>query len=249
MSSHDLVRVFKGVGLVVDHLVVMNKSGLREKISRAQFHVSELMKVGFEIRSDMSSSAESENTQTNHVSPPATNKSTHSTTPSSYNSVPPISVLATPLVPPIVPVVKDAASSTSASAMPFTTPVASITPAATLIHVAPIIPAAAVLPIMPIVTENVISIPISIQDLKSSRGHHDEIPSTKNEDPTDLIGFDPVIKERNTVKSKQGGIRNGDTVVNGVRTSSMRERAVPATQLVRSFCLEKMTSVALNNLT
>jgi hypothetical protein len=236
MSSHDLVRVFKGVGLVVDHLVVMNKSGLREKISRAQFHVSELMKVGFEIRSDMSSSTESESNQSSHVGSPASNKSAHNTSPSTYNSVQPISATDTSLASIVIPIAKEAASSTSASSMPFTTPVAPIIPASTMIPLAPVMPTAVALPVVPIVTESVVSIPISIQDLKSFSGHHDEIPSKKNEDPTDLIGFDPVIKESNSNKTNQGGTRSSDTVVNGVRTSSMRERAVPATQLVRSFC-------------
>lgn len=225
MSSHDLVRVFKGVGLVVDHLVVMNKSGLREKMSRAQFHISELMKVGHEIRSDMSSSAESESNQSNHVGTPASNKSAQNTTPSSYNSVPPISVIATPFAPIVVPVVKEASSHPNASTVAFTTPVA------------PIIPVAAVVPIIPIVTESVVSIPISIQDLRSFSGQHDETPSRKNEDPKDLIGFDPVVKQNNPNKVNQSSGRNSDTVVNGVRTSSMRERAVPATQLVRYFRL------------
>jgi hypothetical protein len=239
MSSHDLVRVFKGVGLVVDHLVVMNKSGLREKISRAQFHVSELMKVGFEIRSDMSSSAESDSNQPSHVSSPASNKSAHNTSPSTYNGGQPISATVTPLVSVVVPIAKEAASSISASVMPFTTPVAPIIPAATMIPMAPMIPTAVALPVVPIVIESVVSIPISIQDLKSFSGHQDEIPSKKNEDPTDLIGFDPVIKESNPNIKKQNDEKNSDPVVNGVRTSSMRERAVPATQLVRSFCLRK----------
>lgn len=232
MSSHDIVRVFKGVGLVVDHLVVMNKSGLRDKITRAQFHVNELMKVAYEIRSDMSSS-ESENSQSNYTSSPTGSKSSHDGSTSSYSSASPISVIPNPLAPTFVREGKEITPATSASAMPFLSPVAPTIHA--VVQITPIVASAVVMPSIPIVAERLVSIPISIQDLNTVSRHH-EIPLKKNEDPTDLIGFDPVIKGTNPSQTKHNGSRDSNSVVNGVRTSSMRERAVPATQLVRPSC-------------
>ena len=209
MSSHDLVRVFKGVGLVVDHMVLINKTGLREKISRAQFHVSELMKVGFEIKSEMSSETESEKAQ-----------SGYSTVQNSYNNVrstPDSSV--TPTAPSfVVPLTKETAS------IPVFDSVTTTSTAET----------------KPIINQMPTTIlPISQPSISVQRPdeNHNTLSSVSKTTPIsikpkDLIGFDQVVKEKLVGESKQNNVRNGDTVINGVRTSSMRERAVPATQLV-----------------
>ena len=91
----------------------------------------------------------------------------------------------------------------------------------------PIIPAyVAAAPFVP--PEPEISIPISLKDFTAMSSQ--PAAQLRNEKPEDLIGFEPPV--RNTSTGVKAGKRDGDTVINGVKTSSMRERAVPATQLV-----------------
>ena len=219
MSSHDLVRVFKGVGLVVDHLVVMNKYGLREKLTRAQFHVSELMKVGYEIGGDMSATEAKSHTDDSHRSSNNVDPRHDHYSPSSATH-PTTSTSAAPYVPPFVTTHKETSSTnTVINTAPFT-------------KVAPLSdPVASVPHVDTAATESLISIPISIDDFKTinAQSVNNVAPQKGSED---LIGFDPRIKESAPLPGKQTGARDANTVVNGVRTSSMRERAVPATQLV-----------------
>jgi aarF domain-containing kinase len=203
MSSHDLVRVFRGVGLVVDQLVAHNKSGLREKVSRAQFHASELMKVAFEIRSDMANNDNNKSSENDH----SYSSSAHSAAETSHNSysAPSAPVPPTPFV------------STPIPSTPFVSPI--VAPLPTTVSTPASTDSAALHQ-----TSNV-SIPISIQDfVKPVEVKHTE----KKEKTEDLIGFDPAVKNAEKKAAAAG-------VVNGVRTSSMRERAVPATQLARMW--------------
>jgi hypothetical protein len=219
MSSHDLVRVFKGVGLVVDHLVVMNKYGLREKITRAQFHVSELMKVGYEIGGDMSATEAKSHTDDSQRSANNVDPRHDHYSPSSAPH-PTTSTSASPFVPPFVTTQKETSSTNTVI---NTAPSTKVTPLTDPIASVPQIDTAA--------TESLISIPISIDDFKTinTQSLNKAAPQKGSED---LIGFDPRIKETASLSGKQTGVRDANTVVNGVRTSSMRERAVPATQLV-----------------
>jgi hypothetical protein len=57
MSGTDLIRVARGLGLVLDRMVSLNKPGVVEKLGRAQFHLTELMKVVIDIRADMTTNA------------------------------------------------------------------------------------------------------------------------------------------------------------------------------------------------
>lgn len=219
MSSHDLVRVFKGVGLVVDHLVVMNKYGLREKLTRAQFHVSELMKVGYEIGGDMSATEAKSHTDDSHRSANNVDPRHDHYNPSSATH-PTTSTPAAPYVPPFVTTQKETSSTnTVINTAPFTKVAPLSDPVANVPHV----DTAA--------TEPLISIPIPIDDFKTINAQSvNKVAPQKGSE--DLIGFDPRIKESAPPPGKQTGVRDANTVVNGVRTSSMRERAVPATQLV-----------------
>lgn len=215
MSSHDLVRVFKGVGLVVDHMVLINKAGLREKISRAQFHVTELMKVGSEIRSEMSSETESDKPQPGH-----------STVQNSYNNVRSSSAFmgsssATGTAPPfVVPPTKEAAD------IPVVDTATATLTAETKSN-------SYQMPTMILPTSQPsLSVQVSNENITGLNSVSKTAPISISIKPTDLIGFDQVMTEKMVGESKQKNVRNGDTVINGVRTSSMRERAVPATQLV-----------------
>lgn len=180
MSSHDIVRVFKGVGLVVDQLVVLNKSGLREKVSRAQFHASELMKVAFEIRSDMANNDNNKPSENDHNSN-TTSHTSHSA-PTSHNShsspsspVPPTPFVSTPI--PSTPFVS-----------PITSPLPPL-PSTVSVPTAPTVTVPAV-SMASHGTSN-ISIPISIQDFaKPVDIKHSEM----KEKTEDLIGFDPAVK-------------------------------------------------------
>mmetsp|Transcript_242 Transcript_242/g.294 ORF Transcript_242/g.294 Transcript_242/m.294 type:complete len:641 (-) Transcript_242:146-2068(-) len=201
MSSHDLVRVFRGVGLVVDQLVAHNKSGLREKVSRAQFHASELMKVAFEIRTDM---ANNDNKSSEHDH--SYSSSTHPTVENShdFHSPPSSPVPPTPFITTPIP------------STPFVSPITA--PLPMTVSTPPSIDSP------PLHEASNVSIPISIQDyVKPAEVKH--VENTKTED---LIGFDPAIKNAEKKTTPAG-------VVNGVRTSSMRERAVPATPLGRMW--------------
>lgn len=238
MSSHDLVRVFKGVGLVVDHLVVMNKYGLREKITRAQFHVSELMKVGYEIGGDMSSTEVKSHTDESHRTGHHGDQK-HDHYASSSVVHPTTSASATPYVPPFVTTPKEASSANIAAAVPFmppfvTTPKDSSSANLAANSVAYLKPAPLADPVAvaPLTAESFIAVPISIDDFKSINSQSVDKAATQSSSE-DLIGFDPRIKKATPSKVNETGVRDGNTVVNGVRTSSMRERAVPATQLVR----------------
>ena len=238
MSTHDLVRVFKGVGLVVDHLVVMNKTGMRDKIARAQFHASELMKVAFEIRNDMSNGSESSSQQSHQYSPPNVDDLHASERPPSSHAAPspavhvpvaPFTVPAAAAVHHVVPPFN--ASPAHHVAPPFTAPIVVPTIVQTAAHASPVaqpvvpahVAAAAFVPMEP-----EISIPISLKDFTAMSGQ--PAAPLKNEKPEDLIGFEPPVKTASA--GVKGGARDGNTVINGVKTSSMRERAVPATQLV-----------------
>ena len=241
MISHDLVRVFKGVGLVVDHLVLINKSGLKDKISRAQFHAGELMKVAMEIRGDISNgndykgqdsggnhqshnynvdetfSAAVSPTTTSHPLPTATNAAT-STAPVVATMMPPaMPVIVTPIMPSAITQIHQPME------MPTTSNPSSISVMTGSIAASTI-------------GDEHISIPISIRDF-SAMNHAQTDASRvdhKSEKPEDLIGFEPIARATSPGDhTKQGGVRDGNTVINGVKTSSMRERAVPATQLVR----------------
>jgi hypothetical protein len=193
MTSHDLVRVFKGVGLVVDQLVVLNKSGLREKVARAQFHASELMKVAFEIRNDMSKGsdarADEHGSQQSYADHTSSSPAPHPHVPSAPTSHPPPTHNPAPTPTPAFP-----SASLDASYQ--------------------------TLPIIPI--------PIAIHEFQAStikpaeEVQHIKIPKKAE----DLIGFEQKEKK---LASESGKV---DPAVNGVKTSSMRERAVPATQLV-----------------
>lgn len=221
MSSHDLIRVFKGVGLVVDHLVVMNKYGLREKITRAQFHVSELMKVGYEIGGDMSATEAKSHTDDGQRSANNVDPRHDHYTPSSATH-PTTSTSAAPHVPPFVTTQKETSSANIViNTAPFTKVAPHTDPVASVSHIGTA------------ATESLISIPISIDDFETinAQSVNKAAPQKGSED---LIGFDPRIKESAPLPGKQTGVRDANTVVNGVRTSSMRERAVPATQLVSS---------------
>ena len=209
MSSHDLVRVFKGVGLVVDHMVLINKTGLREKISRAQFHVSELMKVGFEMRNDMSSETESDKQQSGYSTVQNSHNNVRSTPDSSVSPTAPPFVVPTTKEAAYIPVVDSVTATSTAETRPIINQMPST--------------------ILPI-SQPSISVQVSGENLNASDSVGKTIPISIS--PKDLIGFDQVVKEKLVGESKQNNVRNGDTVINGVRTSSMRERAVPATQLV-----------------
>lgn len=250
MSSHDLVRVFKGVGLVVDHLIIMNKSGLKEKISRAQFHASELMKIAFEIRGDVSNGSdnkanESGNSQnsnynvhddfSDHVS---------STMTSSTSPAPTYVAPSAPAAPPVTPYTAPVIHPVHQSPLPLNTTFATSAamPAVRVQGTVATSPANAA----SMTTDDHISIPISIKDFSATNSQHTEVPKLvcNADKPEDLIGFEPVAKATSQGShSKQGGARDGNTVINGVKTSSMRERAVPATQLVSSQLMHDLRNM------
>lgn len=52
----DMLRVFRGVRLVVESLIKQQSKPLQEKISRAQYHATELLKIAHVIHVDMSQS-------------------------------------------------------------------------------------------------------------------------------------------------------------------------------------------------
>lgn len=237
MSSHDLVRVFKGVGLVVDHLVVMNKYGLREKITRAQFHVTELMKVGYEIGGDMSSTEAKSHTDESHRTGHHGDQKHDHHAPSSVMH-PTTSASAAPYVPPLVTTPKDQSSANVAAAVPYMPPFvatpkeSSVNSAANSVAFSKPAPLTDPVTVAPPTAESFIAVPISIDDYKTINSQSVDKAATQNSSE-DLIGFDPRIKKASPSKLNETGVRDANTVVNGVRTSSMRERAVPATQLVR----------------
>ena len=238
MSSHDLVRVFKGVGLVVDHLVVMNKYGLREKITRAQFHVSELMKVGYEIGGDMSSTEAKSHTEESHRTGHHGDQKHDHYAPSSVVH-PTTSASAAPYVPPFVTTPKEPSSANVAAAVPFMPPsvtaprdLSSAHSAANSVAFIKPAPLTDPMTVASPTAETFIAVPISIDDFKTINSQSVNKAATQSSSE-DLIGFDPRIKKATPSKVNETGVRDANTVVNGVRTSSMRERAVPATQLVR----------------
>jgi ABC1 atypical kinase-like domain len=53
IMNQDLVRVFRGFGLVIDQIVTLNKPGFQSKLNRAQYHASELVKAVLEMRNDL----------------------------------------------------------------------------------------------------------------------------------------------------------------------------------------------------
>ena len=235
MISHDLVRVFKGVGLVVDHLVIINKSGLKDKISRAQFHAGELMKVAMEIRGDISNGSDyrgqdsggnhqSSNYNVDEASTAAASHPLSTATHAATYAAPVVDVIMPPVMAVIVaPVMPSVITQTHhAREMPVTSipsqtaPVNDSTTTSTTV-------------------DEHISIPISIRDFSAMSHAQNKGTSIDHtiEKPEDLIGFEPIARVTSPGDhTKQGGIRDGNTVINGVKTSSMRERAVPATQLV-----------------
>ena len=230
MISHDLVRVFKGVGLVVDHLVLINKSGMKDKISRAQFHAGELMKVAMEIRGDISNGSDNRgqdsggNHQSNYysVDEASTAAASHPLSAASHAAtyaapvvdviMPPVmAVIVTPVMPSVI----------TQAHHPREMPVTSVPTAPVNYSTATV--------------DEHISIPISIRDFSAMSHAQTEVTRVDHtiEKPEDLIGFEPIARVTSPGDhTKQGGVRDGNTVINGVKTSSMRERAVPATQLV-----------------
>jgi aarF domain-containing kinase len=73
-AAADLVRIGKGLNLVVDHLVSRSKPEVVARVKRAQFHLTELFKLAIEFRPDTSASGPP---ATEYTSPPASSSQQH----------------------------------------------------------------------------------------------------------------------------------------------------------------------------